>query len=177
MGQKSILFELFNFFGLTHILSSAFDSQAPHQLKVEGAIIKLTKNFCRISLLNENTIIAGSGALDKTLSELQYRGNHNFEDLKDQDERTRYYRQFAAEMNLHNISILYSDLIQLDAKNYLKNQLGLFPGMRKMYRESMIRHQLPTNFVKICDEIVKEIELEVGEDGQITDLTRSDIKK
>ena len=35
----------------------------------EGAVIKLGKNFSRISLLNENTIIAGSGALDKTLSE------------------------------------------------------------------------------------------------------------
>ena len=35
----------------------------------EGAVIKLSKNFSRISLLNENTIIAGSGALDKTLSE------------------------------------------------------------------------------------------------------------
>ncbi len=35
----------------------------------EGTVIKLSKNFSRISLLNENTIIAGSGALDKTLSE------------------------------------------------------------------------------------------------------------
>lgn len=35
----------------------------------EGAVIKLSKNFSRISLLNENTIIAGSGALDKLLSE------------------------------------------------------------------------------------------------------------
>ncbi len=35
----------------------------------EGAVIKLSKNFSRISLLNENTIIAGSGALDKTLSQ------------------------------------------------------------------------------------------------------------
>ncbi|MAU24643.1 MAG: hypothetical protein CL706_04445 [Chloroflexi bacterium] len=130
-----------------------------------------------LSINSQRLALSTSLNSDKTLSELQYRGNHNFEDLKDQDERTRYYRQFAAEMNLHNISILYSDLIQLDAKNYLKNQLGLFPGIRKMYRESMIRHQLPTNFVKICDEIVKEIELEVGEDGQITDLTRSDIKK
>lgn len=113
---------------------------------------------------------------DKDLSEIQYRGNHNFNDLKNQDERTRYYRQFAAEMNLHNISILYSDLIQLDAKKYLRNQLGLFPGMRKMYIESMIRHQLPKDFVTICDEIVKEIEAEVGEKGQLSDLTRSDIK-
>ena len=34
----------------------------------DGIVIKLSKNFSRISLLNENTIIAGSGALDKTLS-------------------------------------------------------------------------------------------------------------
>ena len=35
----------------------------------EGAVVKLSKNFSRISLLNEDTIIAGSGALDKTLSD------------------------------------------------------------------------------------------------------------
>ena len=35
----------------------------------DGAVIKLSKNFSKISLLNEDTIIAGSGALDKTLSE------------------------------------------------------------------------------------------------------------
>ncbi len=35
----------------------------------EGTVIKLSKNFSRISLLNENTVIAGSGALDKSLSE------------------------------------------------------------------------------------------------------------
>ena len=35
----------------------------------DGAVIKLSKNFSRISLLNNNTIVAGSGALDKSLSE------------------------------------------------------------------------------------------------------------
>ena len=35
----------------------------------EGAVIKLSKNFSRISLLNENTIVAGSGVLDKLLSD------------------------------------------------------------------------------------------------------------
>ena len=34
----------------------------------EGVIVKLSKNFARISLLNENTIIAGSGVLDKSIS-------------------------------------------------------------------------------------------------------------
>ncbi len=35
----------------------------------EGAVIKLSRNFSRISLLNENTIVAGSSALDKSLSD------------------------------------------------------------------------------------------------------------
>ena len=35
----------------------------------DGAVIKLSKNFSRISLLNESTIIAGSGSLDKSLSD------------------------------------------------------------------------------------------------------------
>ena len=35
----------------------------------DGAVIKLSKNFSRISLLNENTIIARSGVLDKLLSD------------------------------------------------------------------------------------------------------------
>ena len=35
----------------------------------DGAVIKLSKNFSRISLLDENTIIAGSSVLDKSLSD------------------------------------------------------------------------------------------------------------
>ncbi|MDG2101442.1 MAG: hypothetical protein P8K05_03780 [Dehalococcoidia bacterium] len=113
---------------------------------------------------------------DEKMSEIQYRGNHDFDDLKDQKERTRYYRQFSAEMYLHNISNQYSDLINIDAKRFLKNQLSLFPGMRKMYKESMIRHQLPNDFVNMTDKYIKDIELEVGEKGQIKNLTRSDLK-
>tara|TARA_B100001540_G_scaffold275730_1_gene262100 strand:- start:798 stop:1706 length:909 start_codon:yes stop_codon:yes gene_type:complete len=41
----------------------------------EGTVIKLSKNFSRISLLNENTIIAGSGVLDKSLSEFAMNNN------------------------------------------------------------------------------------------------------
>ena len=35
----------------------------------EGVVIKLGKRFCNISALNEKTIIAGSGVLDKKISE------------------------------------------------------------------------------------------------------------
>ena len=41
----------------------------------EGTVIKLNKNFSRISLLDENTIIAGSGVIDKKLSEFAKENN------------------------------------------------------------------------------------------------------
>ncbi len=41
----------------------------------DGAVIKLSKNFNNISLLNEDTIIAGSAVLDKSLSEFAMNNN------------------------------------------------------------------------------------------------------
>ena len=41
----------------------------------EGVVIKLTKNFSNISILNENTIVAGSGVLDRTISEFAMNNN------------------------------------------------------------------------------------------------------
>ena len=41
----------------------------------EGVVIKLTKNFSNITILNENTIIAGSGVLDRTISEFAMNNN------------------------------------------------------------------------------------------------------
>ena len=40
-----------------------------------GVVIKLSKKFSKISLLNNTTIIAGSGALDKNLSEFAMENN------------------------------------------------------------------------------------------------------
>ncbi len=41
----------------------------------DGVVIKLSKNFNNISLLGENTIIAGSAVLDKSLSEFALNNN------------------------------------------------------------------------------------------------------
>ena len=41
----------------------------------DGVVIKLTKNFSNISLLNKNTIVAGSGVLDRTISEFAMNNN------------------------------------------------------------------------------------------------------
>ena len=41
----------------------------------DGVVIKLSKNFNNISLLGENTIIAGSAVLDKSLSDFAMKNN------------------------------------------------------------------------------------------------------
>ena len=41
----------------------------------DGVVIKLSKNFNNISLLGNNVIIAGSGALDKSLSDFAMNNN------------------------------------------------------------------------------------------------------
>ena len=41
----------------------------------DGVVIKLSKNFNNISLLNENVVIAGSAVLDKSLSEFALNNN------------------------------------------------------------------------------------------------------
>ena len=42
---------------------------------INGVVIKLSKNFNNISLLGEDIIIAGSGVLDKTLSDFAMNNN------------------------------------------------------------------------------------------------------
>jgi hypothetical protein len=48
----------------------------------------------------------------------------------------------------------------------LKTSFALFPGRRKFYKESLIRFTLPVEFIEKVDEYIKEIENNVGEDGQ-----------
>ena len=111
------------------------------------------------------------------LSEINYRGGHDFNDLNNQEERTRFYRIFQAEMNLSNIAEQYTDLLQVDPDFALKVNLALFPGRRKFYRESMMRYTLPEEFVKKIDTFITEIEEKVGENGQDTSLLTEKINE
>tara|TARA_B100000427_G_scaffold313967_1_gene306744 strand:- start:230 stop:754 length:525 start_codon:yes stop_codon:yes gene_type:complete len=104
------------------------------------------------------------------LSEINFRGGHDFADLKNQEERTRFFRIFSTEMNLSNIAEQYSDLLHVDPDFSLKVNLALFPGRRKFYKESMMKYTLPEKFVKKIDEYISEIENNVGEDGQDTSV-------
>ena len=69
-------------------------------------------------------------------------------------------------MSLSNIAQEYADLLHVDPDLALKTSFALFPGRRKFYKESLIRFTLPTPFVEKVDTYIKEIETNVGEDGQ-----------
>ncbi|MQF83729.1 MAG: hypothetical protein FI736_02800 [SAR202 cluster bacterium] len=107
--------------------------------------------------------------------EINYRGLHDFDALENQLERVQFYTSFTHQIHLHNLQTMYSDLLEIDAEKNLKNWFAVFPGTRKFYKESMIRYELPERFVKLCDDFIREIESEVGEKGQKTELLRSDI--
>jgi hypothetical protein len=105
-------------------------------------------------------------ATNTDLSDINFRGGHDFADLNNQSERIRFNRLFAAEMSLSNIAQEYADLLQVDPDLALKTSFALFPGRRKFYKESLIRFTLPVEFIEKVDEYIKEIENNVGEDGQ-----------
>ena len=56
------------------IIGAGSNTLIPDKL-FEGVVIKLSKNFSNISLLNEDIIISGSAVLDKTLSEFALKNN------------------------------------------------------------------------------------------------------
>ena len=111
------------------------------------------------------------------LSDINFRGGHDFGDLNNQSERIRFNRMFAAEMSLSNIAQEYADLLHVDPDMALKTSFALFPGRRKFYKESLIRFTLPTPFVEKVDQYIKEIEDNVGENGQDISVLDPDMRR
>ena len=111
------------------------------------------------------------------LSAINFRGGHDFGDLNNQSERIRFNRMFAAEMSLSNIAQEYADLLHVDPDMALKTSFALFPGRRKFYKESLIRFTLPTPFVEKVDQYIKEIEDNVGENGQDISVLDPDMRR
>ena len=123
-----------------------------------------------LAINEQRQSLAISLADNPELSEINYRGGHDFNDLKNQEERTRFFRIFAAEMNLSNIAEQYSDLLHVDPDFALKVNIALLPGRRKFYRESIMRYTITETFVNKIDKYITEIEEKVGEEGQDTSL-------
>ena len=119
-----------------------------------------------LSINQQRQDLAVAVANNPELSDINFRGGHDFADLNNQSERIRFNRIFAAEMSLSNIAQEYADLLNVDPDAALKTSLALFPGRRKFYKESLIRFTLPAPFIEKVDGYIKEIEENVGENGQ-----------
>ena len=119
-----------------------------------------------LSINQQRQDLAVAVANNPELSDINFRGGHDFADLNNQSERIRFNRIFAAEMSLSNIAQEYADLLNVDPDAALKTSLALFPGRRKFYKESLIRFTLPASFIEKVDGYIKEIEENVGENGQ-----------
>ena len=119
-----------------------------------------------LSINQQRQDLAVAVANNPELSDINFRGGHDFADLNNQSERIRFNRIFAAEMSLSNIAQEYADLLNVDPDAALKTSLALFPGRRKFYKESLILFTLPAPFIEKVDGYIKEIEENVGENGQ-----------
>ena len=91
-----------------------------------------------LSINQQRQDLAVAVANNPELSDINFRGGHDFADLNNQSERIRFNRIFAAEMSLSNIAQEYADLLNVDPDAALKTSLALFPGRRKFYKESLL---------------------------------------
>ena len=79
----------------------------------------------------------------------------------------RFFDRYVAQSKLLSGRTLQDGFeVLYEADLALKTSFALFPGRRKFYKESLIRFTLPTPFVEKVDTYIKEIETNVGEDGQ-----------
>ena len=85
--------------------------------------------------------------------------------LKKTEERTFFHQWVISTLEIMIMKNLYSEETGHQESQHLKEYLGSSPGVRHAYRNSTIRQQLDLDSVTIIDEIVREIDEEVGLDG------------
>ena len=106
---------------------------------------------------------------DPSVAELWDRGRNDFEELTNQVERTQFYFLASTFMNHYALLEDFGGLMKYDTEPLLFRSLATSPGVRKMYKESAMKNGLPNHFTKKVEEVVKSIENQVGEKGQIRD--------
>ena len=99
-----------------------------YQLKLQHSV---AQRDLVLTINQQRQDLALAVANNPELSDINYRGGHDFGDLNNQSERIRFNRIFAAEMSLSNIAQEYSDLLHVDPDLALKTSFALFPGRRK----------------------------------------------
>ena len=94
--------------------------------------------------------------------DMMFNARHDYKILKDRHERTIFHQWIISSLELTLMKNFYSDETGYEKSLHLKEILASSPGIREAYRISTIRQQLDVESVKILDEIVREIDKELG---------------
>ncbi len=104
-------------------------------------------------------------SLTSSMRETLVKGRYDYGALKKTEERTFFHQWVISTLEIMIMKNLYSEETGHQESQHLKEYLGSSPGVRHAYRNSTIRQQLDLDSVNIIDEIVREIDEEVGLDG------------
>ena len=80
-------------------------------------------------------------------------------------DKTYFHQMLITTLELLLLKNIYADETGFEKTLHLKELLRSSPGMREAYRDSTIRQQMDKESVLILDEIVREIDEEIGLDG------------
>ena len=93
------------------------------------------------------------------------------------EHKTFFHKMVITSLELLLMKNFYSNETGYEKSLHLRELLGSSPGARKAYRDSTIRQQMDKESLKILDEIVREIDEEVGLDGILETKSNYHYKK
>ena len=91
-------------------------------------------------------------------------GRNDYSKLEKND-KPLFHQMLITTLELLLLKNIYADETGFEKTLHLKELLRSSPGMREAYRDSTIRQQMDKESVLILDEIVREIDEEIGLDG------------
>ena len=109
-----------------------------------------------------NTVL--TQATNPEIAKIMRNGRYDYSTI-DNDHKTFFHQMLITTLELLLLKNFYSNETGYEKSLHLRELLGSSPGGRKAYRDSTIRQQMDKESVKILDEIVREIDEEVGLDG------------
>ena len=91
-----------------------------------------------------------------------FNARYDYKILQDRHQKTIFHQWVITTLEFTLLKNLFSDETGYEKSLHLKEILASSPGIREAYRVSTIRQQLDKESVKILDEIVREIDEELG---------------
>ena len=115
--------------------------------------------------------------LNPDMREIIFKARYDYKSLEETHEKTFFHQWVVSAVEILMMKNFYSDETGYQKSLHLKEYFASSPGAREAYRTSTIRQQLDVESVKVLDEIVREIDEEVGLDGVLETKSTYPYKK